>query len=212
MSNKPLVKVNAAAATDVCARFDLKNEARALLREGMGSREFLEALLDNKQYLAGIDFIAHALSAREAVWWGCLSLQHVCGNNLSVVDKQACKAAVQWVLEPTDENRAAAKAPAEVAGPGSSAGALAEAANKSRENHARSKTSPSSLESFALAKAVIGAVKIALSKVDPLKIPETQRLLAELGIGVAEGRFVPPEVRNRVVGRLAQAPGHRAST
>jgi hypothetical protein len=39
----------------------------------------------------GIDFIAHALPAREAVWWGCLCLQHACGSNLSPADKAPAK-------------------------------------------------------------------------------------------------------------------------
>lgn len=129
MSNRPLVKINATSATEVCSRFDLKREARSLLSEGVGSREFLEALVTNQHYLTCVDFIAHALPAREAVWWGCLCLQYVCGDNLSTLDKAACKAAVRWVLQPTEENRAATKGPAESAEPGSSAGALAAAAN-----------------------------------------------------------------------------------
>lgn len=184
-------------------RFDLKNEARALLREGMSSGEFLEVLLTSKQYLASIDFIAHALPAREAVWWGCLCLHHVCGNNLSELDKEACQAAVQWVLQPTDENRALAKAPAEAAGTGSPAAALAAAANQTGDNLTPPKAPTMPPKPFAPAKAVTNAVKLSISKADPIKITETQRLLLELGIGVAEGRFLPP----RAVGRLAQAPG-----
>jgi hypothetical protein len=206
MSNRPLVKINAATATEICSRFDPKREACSLLSEGMGSREFLEALVTNQHYLTGVDFIAHALPAREAVWWGCLCLQYVCGDNLSTLDKldkAACKAAVRWVLQPTEENRAATKGPAESAGPGSSAGALAAAANQTGDNPPSSKTSLESPQSFAPAKAVIGAIKLATSKVDPIKITDTQRLFVELGIGVAEGRFVPPGV----VGRPAQAPG-----
>jgi hypothetical protein len=158
----------------------------------MGCREFLEALVANQHYLAGVDFIAHALPARETIWWGCLCLQYACGDNLSAPDQAACRAAVRWVLQPTEENRAAAKVPAESAGPGSAAGALAAAASQTGNGHLPSKTSPESRESFEPTKAVSGAVKIAISKVEPVKIIETQRLFVELGIGVAEGRFAPP--------------------
>jgi hypothetical protein len=134
VSNAAFIKVNGATVAEICARFDLKPEARPLRRDGMEPRALVEALLANKQYTAGIDFIAHALPAREAIWWGCLCLQHAYGNDLSAPDKAADQAAVQWVLEPTEENRAAAKAPAEAAGHASPAGALARAANQTGGN------------------------------------------------------------------------------
>jgi hypothetical protein len=178
-----LVKVTAATASEVCASFDLKAEARPLLREGMAPKEFVEVLLANKQYLAAIDFIAHALPAREAVWWGCLCLQHATGGNLSAEDKAACKAAVQWVMQPSEENRASAQTPAQTAGLVTPAGQLAMAANQT------GKVALPNAPPMASAKAVAGAVKMATAKADPVKIIETQRLFVELGIGVAEGRF-----------------------
>lgn len=189
MGKGTLVKVAAATAAEVCAYFDLKPEARPLLRDGMGPKEFVDALVANKQYLTAIDFMAHALPAREAVWWGCLCLQHACGASLSPVDKAACKAAVQWVMQPTEDNRAAARAPAEEAGVVTPAGQLAMAANQAGGNAAPPNAPPMAPAPFAPAKAVSGAVKMATSKADPVKIIETQRLFVELGIGVAEGRF-----------------------
>jgi hypothetical protein len=201
MSNGPLLKVKAATAAEICTRFDLNKEARSLLRDTMGPREFVNTLVANKRYIMGIDFIAHALPAREAVWWGCLCFQHACGNSLSLQDKAAAKAALQWLLEPSEENRAAAKAPAETAGPGSPAGGLAAAANQTGGNLAPPKLPPLPPGPFAPAKAVAGAIKLASIKGDPVKIAETQRLFVELGIGVAEGRFLWPEIRNRAPAR-----------
>jgi len=190
VSDAPLIKVKATKAAEVCAHFELKAEARPLLREGITPREFADALIANKQYLSGIDFIAHALPAREAIWWGCLCLQHACGNNLSPADKAAARAAVQWVMAPSEENRAAAQAPANAAGPATPAGSLAGAAFQTGGNIAPPKAPPAAPGPFAPAKAVANAVKIACTKVDPVKIVETQRLLAELGVGVAQGRFL----------------------
>ena len=189
MGNGELVKVKAATAGEICARFDLKPESRPLLREGMGPKEFVEALVANKQYLAAAEFIAHALPAREAVWWGCLCLQHASGENLSPEDKAACKAAVQWVVKPTEENRAAAQAPSQGAGLGTPAGQLAMAANQMDESVAPPGAPSISPAPSAAAKSVALAVKMASSKAEPVKIVETQRLYVELGIGVAEGRF-----------------------
>ncbi len=197
MSNGHIVNDTTTTAAEICTRFDLKQEVRPLLRDGMGPREFVEALVANKQSIAGIDFIAHALPAREAVWWGCLCLQHACGNSLSPADKEACKAAVKWVLEPTEENRAAAKVPCEAAGRGCAAAELAAAANQTGGNLAPAMAPPMPPGPFAPAKAVAGAVKLASIKVDPVKIVDVYRLFVELGIGVAEGRFVWSAIRNR---------------
>jgi hypothetical protein len=186
---RTLVKVAAVTAAEVCACFDLKPEARPLLRDGMGPKEFVAALLANQQYIAAIDFMAHALPAREAVWWGCLCLQHASGGNLSLQDKASCKAAVQWVMQPTEENRADALAPAQEAGLVTPAGQLAMAANQTGGNIAPPNAPPMAPGPFAPANAVAIAVKMATSKADPVKIVDTQRLFVELGIGVGEGRF-----------------------
>jgi hypothetical protein len=195
MNNGTLIKIKAATAADVCAHFELNKEARTLLREGQVPREFVEALLANRQYITGIDFVGHALPAREAVWWGCLCLQHTCGSNLSISDQAACQAAVRWVLEPTEENRLAAKEHSEKAGQGSVAEALAGASHLTEDPSCP--PDPSRKPSFGPAKAVAGAIKLASTKADPSRIVETHRLFLELGIGVAEGRFRWPEVHQK---------------
>jgi hypothetical protein len=195
LNNTPLAKIKAATAAEVCANFDLKKEARAFLRDGMTPRAFLEALLANRQALAGIDFLCHALPPRDAIWWGCLCFQHACGKELSIPDKAAGKATVRWVLAPSEEFRAAARQPAEAAGSASPAGGLASAAFLTGGNVAPPKAPPMSPAPFASAKAVSGAIKLASTKADPVRIAETQKIYVELGIAIAEGRFSPPEYR-----------------
>lgn len=190
MTNASMAKVQAATAAEVCSHFSLEPAAKALLRDGIGPREFAEALARNKHNVAGIDFIAHALPAREAIWWGCLCLQHACGNALSDLERTACSAAVRWVLQPTDENRASARVPADAAGPGTPAGALAAAANQTGGNVAPAGAPPMAPAPFAPAKAVAIAVKLASTEGDPARMIETQRAFFELGVGVAEGRYI----------------------
>ena len=180
MSNGPMVGIEGLTAADICARFDANQEALALLRQGMAPGEFVQALMANRQYVDGIDFMAHALPVREGVWWGCLSVQHACGANLTAPDRAALLAASSWVVWPTEANRAAAQAPAEAAGRASAAGALALAANVAGV------AGPVPLTP---AKAVANAVKLATTKGDPARFADTQRLFVELGMGVAEGRF-----------------------
>src|SRR5260370_28441835 len=108
----PFVKIKVSTAAEICARFELEEEVQPLLRDGIVPREFVDALMADRQYLAGIDFMAHGLPPREAIWWGCLCLQHASGDKLSELDKAACRAAVRWVVEPVEENRLGAKEPA----------------------------------------------------------------------------------------------------
>jgi hypothetical protein len=157
----------------------------------MGPSPFLKALMANKQYVAGIDFLAHALPPREAVWWGCLCFQHVCGHAMSAPDKGAVTAAVQWVLQPSDGTRGAAKVQGEAAGPATVAGALAMAAYLTGPGFAPTPGGPPiPALPFGTAKSVANAVKIACTKSDPARIIQTQKSFLELGIGVAAGRFM----------------------
>jgi hypothetical protein len=193
--NIPIAKIKVSTAAEICARFEFKQEVQPLLRDGMTPRELVDALTANRQYLAGIDFMAHGLPPREAIWWGCLCFQHAIGSNLSELDKAACRAAVEWVLEPTEEKRLAAKEPAEKAGQGSPAGALAAASSQTEDP--LSLHDPDHKPSFAPAKSVSGAIKIASTKADPSRIVETHRVFLELGIGVAEGRFSWPDLKKK---------------
>ena len=191
MSNAQLVKIEAGTAAEICARFLASKETLALLEDGMGPGPFLKALMANKQYVAGIDFLAHALPPREAVWWGCLCFQHACGNAMSPPDKGAATAAVHWVLQPGDATRGAAKVQGEAAGPASVAGALAMAAYLAGPGFAATAGVPSMPSPpFGTAKSVANAVKIACTKSDPVRIVQTQKSFMELGIGVAAGRFM----------------------
>jgi hypothetical protein len=188
MSGRQFLRIPEHTAAEICARFSLKQEASALLRSGMSPEEFAEALVAGKQYITGIDFMAHALPARDAVWWGCLCLQHAYGDNLPPAEREACRAAVQWVVQPTDSNRAAVLVPAQMAGVASVAGGLAMAVYQTGENVAPPHMPPAAPQPFAPAKAVAGAIKMACTKTDPVKIIEMQRLFLELGMGMAQGR------------------------
>lgn len=203
MSQVPLPKVKAGKAAEIYQHFNLKEETRPLLRDGSTPREFIEVLLAQRLFAAGIEFLAHALPPREAIWWGCLCLRHAGGPQLPPPEQAAAKAAAQWVLDPKEENRAAAQAPAEAAGIGTPAGALAHAARWTGGS-----LSPPDLPAvppgpFMPAKAVAGSILLAAAKADPVKIADNQRLFLELGVGVAEGRFTWPEGEEKPSGRRA---------
>ena len=190
MDAAPTVEIDALTAAQVCARFAITKEARSLLRDGMGPGPYIEVLLANKQYIAGIDFLAHALPPREGVWWGCLCFQHACGEEMSALDRAAAKATVEWLLRPGDEARFAAKCQGEAAGPFSVVGSLAMAAYQAGPNLISPNGLPIPMPPFATAKAVANAVKLACAKCDPPRIIAVQKSFVELGVGVAGGQFV----------------------
>jgi hypothetical protein len=197
MTDGPLTKVQATKAAEVCQHLDLKEEARPLLQPNLTPRDFLDALLAKRQYQAAIPFVAHALPQREAVWWGCLCLRHVSKAALPPAEDAAFKAAVQWVLQPTEENRGGAKGAGEVAGVGVPAGALALAASWTGGSLAPANLPAVPPSPFMTAKGVAGAVLLAATKADPTKIADTQRLFVELGIDVAQGHVLWPEIKNK---------------
>jgi len=190
VANSTPIEIATASAGEICARFQLDEDAGQLLRDEMGAREFIEALLAKNLYDPAIDFVAHALPARQAVWWGCLCLQHAMGDKLTEPDKSAAAAAVRWVLQPTEENRAAAKAPADKAGYSSAAATLARAVNWTGGSLGPPDMPPFPPGPFMPATAVATAIKFAAVKVEPNKIVGTQRLFVELGVEVAEGRHL----------------------
>jgi hypothetical protein len=175
LNDRPLTKITVATAAEICAKFNLPGDARELLEGGMPPGAFVEVLLEKKKFVAAVDFMAHALPLREGIWWGCLCMQHGCGENLTAAEREAAIAIVQWVFNPVEATRAAAKKPAEAAGAGTPAGALAMAV---------------SVNGPPAFKAVANAVKLASIKVEPIRIANVQRAFVELGLEVAEGKHL----------------------
>jgi hypothetical protein len=109
---------------------------------------------------------------------------------LAVVLIAAAIAAVRWVLQPSEENRAATKTVAHAAGPSTPAGSLAMAVNLTGGSLGPPGTPPVPPGPFAPAKPIAAAVKLACTKSDPVRILDMQRLFVNLGMDVAEGRTV----------------------
>jgi len=180
-TEKRLMRIQAATAAEICTRFHMPRSARVLLRPEIAPAEFMDALLAHQEYEAGIEFLAHALPARYAVWWGCLCMQHACGEDLAPKDKDAAIAAIRWILEPTEQSRRTAMALADAAGPTSLAGTLARAASEV----AGDPRSP-----IPNAFHVANAVHLASVKGDPAGMRRRQRSYMELGIGIANDKFI----------------------
>ena len=198
-SPRPMKRVKAALAAEVCARYALREDARALLSPTTTPREFLEALETRGQYASALSFLAHALPPREAVWWGCLCLRQASTAALPPAEAEALKVVAEWVLDPVEERRKAAAALAESAGVDTPTGCLATAVAWTGGS-----LSPASPKVPVVvpgpdmpSKAVAGGVLLASARAEPSRIAGVQRAFVGLGVGVAEGRFVWPEAKPR---------------
>jgi hypothetical protein len=175
----PLVKIRARTAAEVCVNFHLDSNAKKLLRDGINPEEFVTALIDKRNLVAAIDFLAHALPPREGIWWASLCTEHALGENWTARDKAAATAAVMWVMQPAEENRDAARAPAAACDPMSPAGSAALAVSQT-----------ASEPPFAWAKAIARAVVLASIKVPPANIGKMQKCYVDLGLEIAEGKLI----------------------
>src|SRR5262249_30730222 len=115
-------------AAEVCQAFELGDEARALLQDGMTVGAFLLVLRKAGQHVDAVRLLAHALPKKEAVRWagGCARGAGWDDPAQGVAGGRA--AADKWLADPAEENRRAALPAAEAVGFGTPAGCAALAA------------------------------------------------------------------------------------
>ena len=99
---------------------ELDAEAKARLADCRNSIEALERLEQAGLLTEATRLAAHALPAREAVWWACTCSRHTAGSGANPATEATIRdAAEEWVRKPSDELRRAAMKEAEKAGFGS---------------------------------------------------------------------------------------------
>jgi hypothetical protein len=200
MSQKAWSKVSARTAAEVCGRYELSKDAQKVLRDGLSPQQFIELLVQAGRFLDAVEFLAHALPQREAVWWACLGVRHAQGAELPSKERAALTAAVDWALEPDEPKRRAAQAAGETADLSTPAGCAAFAVYGSGGSLAPPNLPEVPPEPFMTAKAVSGGLALASVQGDPAAIPGVQRELVELGIAIAEGKVVWPAVAKAAPG------------
>ena len=94
-------------ATEVSRYVTLGEEAKKILTPEISANEFIEALISKQLHPDAVQFIAHFLPKRQAVWWalGCVK-QSVA--QLTPEQDVAMKTTERWIAEPSEENRQAA--------------------------------------------------------------------------------------------------------
>jgi hypothetical protein len=171
-------------AAQICAVAELGDPATALLKDGLGAREFLAILMEGNHFPDAVRFLAHGMPKREAVWWAW-----VCARRCGAPDPQgmaqtALDTTERWIAQPTEENRRAAYAAGEAAGFGTAAGCAGLAAFFTGGSLAPPNCPVVPPGEFLTAKAVAGAVIFSAVCIQPEKAEEKFRSFIEQGLGV----------------------------
>jgi hypothetical protein len=172
-------------AAQICAVAGVTDEARALLREGLGPREYVDLLVDKKHYPDAILFLAHSLPKREAVWWAWVCARRNAGATPPAKVKAALDATEKWIAQPTDQNRRAVFEMADQADLGSPAGCAGLAAFVSGGSLGPPDGPVVPPAEDMTAKAVSGAVTLAADAEEPEQMAENCRNFIKQGLEVA---------------------------
>lgn len=104
----------------VLPHLQLDEHGRAALSGCQGSVDALDRLERAGLLIEATRLVAHALPAREAVWWACACSLHTAASGTDQATEQQVRTAAEaWVRKPTDEHRRSAMKQAETAGFGS---------------------------------------------------------------------------------------------
>lgn len=190
-------RVKTEKAADISRHFKLDPKALALLDEGASVRAYLQRLAEQEHFPEALEFLAHALAPRDAVWWGSLCLWIATGSDagqLTPDDREALRSAVVWVVEPSEEHRRAAEGPSNRAK--GAAACLALAAFFSGGSITPPNLPVVPPKPFVTAKSVAAGLLMASAINGGLKTAGYQRRFLELGEQIADGKLLwdDPEV------------------
>jgi hypothetical protein len=182
-----LSRVGAKNAAEVCKRFDIGAPATALLKPEHTPDRYLDVLVEQKQWPAAIQFLAHAMPKPEAVWWTCLSARAAAGATPSPAIKAALDAAEKWLVDPSETNRQAAFPAAQAAGLATPAGSAALAAFISGGSIGPSHVPPVPPGENMTGQIAGAGVLMAAVQNDPAKAIEKFQAFLAKGVEVARG-------------------------
>jgi hypothetical protein len=185
-------KLSARTAAEVCEHYRPSKEARKLLQADWTPLRFVEELVRAVLYADAVEFLAHALPKREAIWWACLGTRYALGADQAPDQFAALKAAVEWVLEPDEPKRRAAQTAGEAVGFDHPGGLAALAVYGSGGSLGPPEFPEVPPGPYMTAQAVSGSIAMASAAGPQAGMPDIGRELVELGIAIAEGSVTWP--------------------
>src|SRR5688572_308941 len=94
-------------AADLCKYFTLGDEAKNALTPEMTPDDFLRTAVEKKWFPDAVQFLAHYLPKRQAVFWA-MSCARQAEPTPSPQAEAALKSAEIWIADPSEDNRKAA--------------------------------------------------------------------------------------------------------
>jgi hypothetical protein len=180
-------KISLTKAAKVCEDIELDDTAKGLLTADLSPAEFLQALVDNAAFADAARFLARALPPREATWWACVCARTCLDERSPQPVRDSLESAEKWVYKPSDENRRASFAAAQLTDFKNPASWAAMAAFWSGGSMAPPESPVVPPAANLTSKAVAGAVMLAAVMPDPVKAPERYGQLLQWGIDIACG-------------------------
>jgi hypothetical protein len=158
------------------------------------SRDLIEALREGERLVDALGLLAHALPAREAVWWAWSCIRDTTGDEPSAEIRASLDATGRWIKEPTDENRRAAYEAAQAADMTTAVGCVGAAAFFTGDSLGPADQDPVPPGEYMAAKAIAGSLLLAASS-EPEEMFSLLDQYLDRGLEVADRvqLWQPPE-------------------
>jgi hypothetical protein len=158
------------------------------------SRDLIEALREGERLVDALGLLAHALPAREAVWWAWSCIRDTTGDEPSPEIRASLDATGLWIKEPTDENRRAAYEAAQAADMTTAVGCVGAAAFFTGDSLGPADQDPVPPVEYMAAKAIAGSLLLAASS-EPDEMFTLMDQYLDRGLEVADRvqLWQPPE-------------------
>lgn len=157
-------------ATEVTRYVKLGDEAVQALTPEMSPNEYIDALVAKQLHPDAIQFIAHYLPKRQAVWWALGCVKQSVAKPTPEFDT-AVKTTERWIADPSEENRKAAFQAAEKADTSTPAGITALAAFYS-EAMPQTQDPNMNAKSYFITAKLVGAAVLLAAATDPEQVKE----------------------------------------
>lgn len=180
-----LPKVEAQTAAEVLELYEPSAEAAALAQADTTPARYVDLLFEAELFDDAISFLCYALPKREVVWWGLTCAHEATGEKAAPELTQALEATQQWLDDPTDDLRRAARVAAEVATYGTPAGCMALAAFFSEGSLSPADCPPVPVGEGFCARTAAAGILLSSLQAPPDEIAAQAKAFATRGIDVA---------------------------
>jgi len=96
-------------ATDLSRLAAIKPPVSDLLEAATNARHYAELLIERKHWMQAIAYMSHAITPREAIWWGWFCARRAALPKSNPEALKALSLAEAWIAQPNEVNRIAAR-------------------------------------------------------------------------------------------------------